>query len=53
MIDSLFTLVMCTVVAIALLIITWSVSASNVGMDCEKLGSFYLGDKVYKCEVVK
>jgi hypothetical protein len=53
MIDSLFTIFMCMVVAIALLIITWAMSAANIGKDCEKLGSFYLGDTVYKCEVVK
>jgi hypothetical protein len=32
---------------------TWKISESSVGKDCERLGGFYIGHKVYKCEVVK
>jgi hypothetical protein len=37
----------------AFLIITWVMSASNIGTDCNKLGKFYIGNTVYKCEVIK
>jgi hypothetical protein len=35
------------------LLFTWKISESSIGKDCERLGSFYIGHKVYKCEVVK
>jgi hypothetical protein len=51
--DSLLSFVMCTILAISLVVATWLASATSVGRDCEKVGSFYQGNKVYKCEVVK
>jgi len=29
----------------------WVMSASSIAMECRKLGSFYVGDKIYKCEI--
>lgn len=31
----------------------WEATERSISKDCEKLGTFYVGDKVYKCEVVK
>ena len=31
----------------------WVLSASEIAKECDKLGSFYVGDKVYKCEIKK
>jgi hypothetical protein len=53
MMDSVFTFIVCAAVTAMLLVLSWSMSATAIGTDCEKLGSFYLGDKVYKCEVKK
>jgi hypothetical protein len=54
--DFLLTLVIATVLIASVvfsLSITWLAAERNISKDCEKLGTFYLGDKVYKCEVVK
>jgi hypothetical protein len=54
--DSFLSLVIwvsITAIVAFVLSTTWMVAESNVGKDCEKLGSFYIGDKVYKCELVK
>jgi hypothetical protein len=37
---------------IMVLLTTWNISESSVGKDCERLGSFYIGNKTYKCELV-
>jgi hypothetical protein len=29
----------------------WVMSASTIGAECEKLGSFYVGDKVFECKL--
>jgi len=29
----------------------WIVAHSNISTECNKLNSFYVGDKVYHCEV--
>jgi len=31
----------------------WATSASTIARECEKLGAFYVGSTVYKCEVKK
>jgi hypothetical protein len=31
----------------------WEATERSISKDCEKLGTFYMDDKVYKCEVVK
>lgn len=31
----------------------WVTSASEIARECEKLGAFYVGNTVYKCEVKK
>jgi hypothetical protein len=54
--DSVSTFVVRVTIAVAvgfILLTTWVLSASSVGKDCERLGGFYIGHKVYKCEVVK
>jgi hypothetical protein len=44
-----------TVIAAVMLVLltTWNISESSVGKDCERLGGFYIGYKVYKCEALK
>jgi hypothetical protein len=53
MLDSVFTVIVCAAVAAILSVLAWSMSATAIGESCYKLGSFYLGDKIYKCEVKK
>jgi hypothetical protein len=53
MLDSIFTVIVCAAVTAILSVLAWSMSACAIGESCDKLGSFYLGDKVYKCEVKK
>ena len=31
----------------------WILAHSNISTECNKLNSFYVGDKVYHCEVRK
>jgi hypothetical protein len=51
---SSFVIWITTVVAILFVLLTvWKISESSVGKDCERLGGFYIGHKVYKCEAVK
>jgi hypothetical protein len=51
--DTLIAFIACVVITSLLLAIAWNTSASNIGADCEKLGSFYVDNKTYKCELVK
>jgi hypothetical protein len=51
--DSIFTFIVCAAVAAILSVLSWDMSATAIGESCDKLGSFYLGDKIYKCEVRK
>jgi hypothetical protein len=54
--DSFLSLVIgVTMVATTMLVLltTWDISESSIGKDCERLGGFYIGHKVYKCEVMK
>jgi hypothetical protein len=53
--DSMLNFVIWTTIisAVALLLLTtWKISESSIGKDCERLGSFYIGHKTYKCEIV-
>jgi hypothetical protein len=51
--DSLLNFALCVIVIVALVAIIWETSAANIARDCDKLGSFYISDKTYKCEVAK
>jgi hypothetical protein len=54
--DSLLNFVIgITIVSAVMMVLlfTWKISESSVGKDCERLGSFYIGHKTYKCELVK
>jgi hypothetical protein len=54
--DSFLSLVIgVTVIGAVMMVLltTWKISESSVGKDCERLGGFYIGHKVYKCEAVK
>jgi hypothetical protein len=31
--------------------LTWAVSASTIGEECEKMGQFYVAKKVYECKL--
>lgn len=35
---------------VAAFILGWLISASVIGRDCSKLGSFYLGNTVFECK---
>jgi hypothetical protein len=35
----------------ALMGLTWVVSASVIGKECEKMGQFYVDKKVYECKL--
>jgi hypothetical protein len=54
--DSLLNFVIgITIVSAVMLVLltTWNISESSIGKDCERLGSFYIGHKTYRCELVK
>jgi len=34
----------------ALMGLAWVVSASTIGEECEKMGQFYVANKVYECK---
>ena len=38
------------VTTVAAFILGWLISASVIGRDCSKLGSFYLGNTVFECK---
>lgn len=46
----LFEAAMTTVVALSLTVLIWSMAHSEVARECEKLGAFYVGDKVFECK---
>ena len=31
--------------------LTWAISASIIGEECEKMGQFYVAKKVYECKL--
>ena len=47
----LFEAVMTTAVALALTGLVWAMAHSEVARECEKLGAFYVGDKVFECKL--
>jgi hypothetical protein len=51
--DSVLAFLTWVVITALTVTIAWNTAAYELAASCEKLGSFYLGDKVYKCEVVK
>ena len=46
----LFEAAMTTAVALALTSLVWAMAHSEVVRECEKLGAFYVGDKVFECK---
>lgn len=46
----LFEAAMTTVVALSLTVLIWAMAHSEVARECEKLGAFYVGDKVFECK---
>ena len=42
-----------TAICAVALVTAWASSASTIARECERLGAFYVGDTVYKCEVKK
>lgn len=50
---SLLGFITWVVITTLMVTIAWDTSAYNISTSCEKLGSFYQGEKIYKCEVVK
>jgi len=48
--DFLFGIVASIMVG-ALMGLTWVVSASVIGEECEKMGQFYVAEKVYECKL--
>lgn len=38
------------ITTVAAFILGWLISASVIGRDCNKLGSFYLGNTVFECK---
>jgi hypothetical protein len=53
--DSVLSLVIGTTIVSVIafvLFTTWMLSETSIQKDCERLGSFYIGHKTYKCELV-
>jgi hypothetical protein len=46
-----FTGVMASIMAGAFIGLTWAISASVIGDECEKMGQFYIAKKVYECKL--
>ena len=46
----LFEFVMTTVVVLALIGLIWSMAHTTVAHECDKLGAFYVDDKVFECK---
>jgi hypothetical protein len=46
----LFEAVLTTAVALALTGLVWAMAHIEVARECEKLGAFYFGDKVFECK---
>lgn len=47
----LFEAVMTTAMVLALTGLVWAIAHSEVARECEKLGAFYVGDKVFECKL--
>ena len=37
--------------AVLAVLLGWIIAHNTVAVECQKLGSFYVGDKVFKCEL--
>ena len=46
----LFEAVLTTAVALALIGSVWAIAHSEIARECEKLGAFYVGNKVFECK---
>ena len=46
----IFESVITTAVALTLTGLVWAMAHSEVVRECEKLGAFYVGDKVFECK---
>jgi hypothetical protein len=54
--DFLLSLIIVIVLTVSIgfsLFSVWEATERSISKNCEKLGTFYVGDKVYKCEAVK
>ena len=47
----LFEAVMTTVLVFSLTSLIWSMAHRTVAHECETLGAFYIGNKVYECKL--
>lgn len=43
--------VVLTILVGALMALSWVVSATTIGEECEKMGQFYVAKKVYECKL--
>jgi hypothetical protein len=48
-----FTSFIALCLATLIAVFFWANSATTIAKECEKLGSFYVNDKVYTCEAKK
>ena len=46
-----FTGIMASIMVGVFIGLTWAVSASTIGKECEKMGQFYVAKKVYECKL--
>ena len=46
----LFEAVMTTAVVLSLTALIWAIAHLTVAHECETLGAFYIGNKVYECK---
>ena len=38
------------IVCALVLVVVWAVSATSIALDCDNIGGFYVGSKVYECK---
>lgn len=53
MFDDGVSVLMACLTAVALCVGSWVSAHSTIADECKKLGGFYVGNTVFKCEVVK
>ena len=46
----LFESIMTTAVLLALIVLVWVLARTTVASECDKLGAFYVGNKVFECK---
>ena len=51
--NDFFIVAIGVVAALFVTALIWTLSASTIATECELLGAFYVGGRVYKCEVRK